>query len=357
MSTFSGSLIGKRKADLVEIAEALGVDDASSKNMATLREDIQGRLDSEADKYRTDPKFEGLYRRTRRSQADASDDSDSPAREKTPRARRSLAKATDRLTEAANVPLPDSPASVKLLRAAAQDAAEAALEVSDDVLALVETDTRTVIRRLRDTADKVGRVLGPALHSTEGHWRNARDILSEPGNLLIAAIALEGAVMYYRIAPFHHVTLSFPPRYSRPGSFSAFFENAFSWSPTLAWTFALPRFSHLWPSSDIWPAFTWWIGATIIPPLALSTLVSFVPQKGINHRRGATTRYQSAHPPTPTVDALTFAIFRLAIYLAALCDATPFNLTHALSLSGDATLRALGAGLLVALVLAQRLSA
>jgi hypothetical protein len=274
----------------------------------------------------------------------------------------------DRLNEAANVPLPDSPASalrtktadsspVKILRSAAEDVAETAREVADDALALVETDTRTVVARIRDAGDEVVRVLGPALHHTEGHWRNARDILSDPGNLLIAAIALEGAVMYYRVAPFHHVTLAFPPRFSAPGSFSAFFENAFSWSPQLSWTFAVPRFSHLWPSSDVWPAFTWWIGATVLPPLALSTLVSFVPQKGVNHRRGVTTRYQSANPPTPTVDALTFAIFRLAILLAALCDATPFTLTHALSMSGDATLRALGAGLLVALVVAQRLTA
>jgi hypothetical protein len=36
--------------------------------MVTLREDIQGRLDADAEKYRANPQFEGLYRRTRRSQ-------------------------------------------------------------------------------------------------------------------------------------------------------------------------------------------------------------------------------------------------------------------------------------------------
>ncbi|BEI87232.1 hypothetical protein CcaverHIS002_0705780 [Cutaneotrichosporon cavernicola] len=355
MSTFSGSLIGKRKADLVEIAEALGVDDAASKNMVTLREDIQTRLDTDAEKYRTHPQFEGLYRRTRRSHVEANDDSDSPAPEKTPRTRRSLAKVVDHLTEAASVPLPDSPA--KVFRSVAQDTTEAFREVADDALALVETDTRNIVARLRDGADEVARVIRPVVHHTEEHWRNARDIFSQADNLLIAAIALEGAALYYRVTKFHHITLTFPPRDTEPGSFGTFFGNAFSWAPTLAWTFVVPRYSHFWQRSDVWPALTWWLGATVLPPLFLSTIVSFVPQKGVNPRRGVTTRYQSANPPTPTVDALTFAIFRFAILLAVLYDAAPFNLTYALNLSGDATLRVLNAGVLFALVLAQRLAA
>ncbi|GMK59810.1 hypothetical protein CspeluHIS016_0900270 [Cutaneotrichosporon spelunceum] len=351
MSIFSGSLIGKRKADLVEIAEALGVEEAPSKNMVTLREDIQNRLDTDAERYRVDPQFEGLYRRTRRTH-------DSPVPEKTPRTRRSLAKAGDHTSEAAKVVPAGSPVSPsKALRSVANDTTEAVREVADNALALVDTDTRTIVTRIRKSADKVARTLGPALQSTEGHWRNARDVLSQPNNLLIAAIALEAAALYYRVAPFHHVTLTFPPQDAAPGSFSSSFGKAFSWMPKLAWTVAIPRYSHFSHRSDVWRAFTWWLGGTVAPPLMLSTLVSFVPQKGVSPRRGVTTRYQTANSPKPTVDALTFAMFRFAILLSVLYDAAPFKLTSALSLYGNATLRALGAGLLVALMFAQRITA
>lgn len=58
----------------------------------------------------------------------------------------------------------------------------------------------------------------------------------------------------------------------------------------------------------------------------------------------------------PTVDTLTFAIFRLAILLIPLTNAAPSWFTDALDISGSSQLRALGGGLLAALVVAQRLS-
>lgn len=56
-------------------------------------------------------------------------------------------------------------------------------------------------------------------------------------------------------------------------------------------------------------------------------------------------------------DPLTFAIFRLAILILPLTSAAPYDLTDALALSGNAQLRALGAGLLAVLLLVDRLHA
>lgn len=63
----------------------------------------------------------------------------------------------------------------------------------------------------------------------------------------------------------------------------------------------------------------------------------------------------AAHPPTPTFDPLTFVFFRLAILLLPLTNAAPAAFVDALEMSGNSQARALGAGLLAALIIAQRL--
>lgn len=62
---FHGALGGKKKADLVEIATALGIPDLGRK-ISELREAIQAKLDESADALREDPVFKGLYRARRR---------------------------------------------------------------------------------------------------------------------------------------------------------------------------------------------------------------------------------------------------------------------------------------------------
>lgn len=121
-SQFSGSLANKRKADLQEIANALHLGDIEG-TMIELRERIQSKLDQEAQNLRNSDMFKGLYSGRRTKWVSfcgttgltfrTSDESDTPvSSEKTP-ARRRINKAVDRLAEAANIPLPDSPLLVE----------------------------------------------------------------------------------------------------------------------------------------------------------------------------------------------------------------------------------------------------
>ena len=93
--------------------------------------------------------------------------------------------------------------------------------------------------------------------------------------------------------------------------------------------------------------------STVLPPLAASTLVSFVPQKG--PARPHATRHTPAHPATPTVDPLAFSIFRLALLVFPLTTAAPSAMVDALEMSGNLQGRVLGAALLAGLMLADRL--
>lgn len=63
-SPFSGSLGGKRKHELVEIAEALNISDPEAK-MTELKDKIQAYLDANETKLAKTPQFKGLYGKKR----------------------------------------------------------------------------------------------------------------------------------------------------------------------------------------------------------------------------------------------------------------------------------------------------
>ncbi|RSH88023.1 uncharacterized protein EHS24_000547 [Apiotrichum porosum] len=340
MSQFSGSLVAKRKSDLVEIADALGIKDQEGTNIE-LRERIQSKLDANADSLRTTDAFKGLYGRSRRHQT--SDGSDTPAPEKTPgRGRRSINKTLEKIVDAANIPLPDSPLSSKIQ------------EKADNALALVETDTKDIAARISDASSTLVKFVDGRKNAVEGCVRDLRDILSTPCGLIPVAIAIEEAFLYSHVVSLGKHVVHFPPLRSDKGTLASLLRTAFFWAPSISWSYCFPTLESVHPSSDVWPATAWWFFSTVLPPLVLSSLVSFIPQKGI-HRAGASTRYQAAHPPTPTFDPLTFVFFRLAILLLPLTNAAPAAFVDALEMSGNSQARALGAGLLAALIIAQRL--
>ncbi|WOO79437.1 uncharacterized protein LOC62_02G002958 [Vanrija pseudolonga] len=351
MSTtaFSGALSQKRKGEIVEIAQALSIDTTDGK-LVELRERVQEKLDTESDSLKADPRFKGLYQRRPRTQASDSDPgAETPGPEaKTPasRVRKSINKTLEKIVDAANIPLPDSPLSVSKSKAKA--AADQALTLvendADDALAVIKTYTKSVVKFVD------GRKV-----AVEGVVREAREILSTPHGILAAAIGIEEAFLYHSVTPFNRYTVVFPPSTTDRGSIAQLLRTVFFWFPRVSWTYWLPTLHSFGRDSDFWPALAWWFFATILPPLALSTVVSFVPQKGV-HRGGATTRYQAANPPSPTIDALTFALFRLAILLVPLTSAAPTTLVDALEQSGNSQARALGAGLVAALLLAERLA-
>lgn len=54
-------MLSKRKADLVEIAEALGITETEA-TMPELREKIQVSLNDNVEQLKDDPRFSGLYK-------------------------------------------------------------------------------------------------------------------------------------------------------------------------------------------------------------------------------------------------------------------------------------------------------
>ena len=115
----------KRKAELVEIAQALDISDAEGK-ITDLIKNIQAHLDSNEATLSKTSLFRGLYGRRhrwvysdiavgraqhRRHPADS--DSGTPMSDMVvasgARGRKSMSKAVDKLVDAANIPLPESP--------------------------------------------------------------------------------------------------------------------------------------------------------------------------------------------------------------------------------------------------------
>jgi len=63
-SAYSGALSHKRKHEVVEIAEALNINDPEAK-LADLRDKIQNHLNINQTTLSLDPRFKGLYVRRR----------------------------------------------------------------------------------------------------------------------------------------------------------------------------------------------------------------------------------------------------------------------------------------------------
>lgn len=133
-----------------------------------------------------------------------------------------------------------------------------AQKAADNALALVETDTNTLVRRFQGATHALTRVV----ENNRGHIDqivgDVRDVASEPDTLLIATIALEAALMYRHVAPFHHYTVQFPPRGTSSGTIASLVDKSLTWVPSVSWSFAYPSNNFIFPTADVWPAFAWW---------------------------------------------------------------------------------------------------
>lgn len=120
---------------------------------------------------------------------------------------------------------------------------------------------------------------------------NLDEAISTPQALTITALSAELLFLLGHVLPFYNYTYFFPPIPGKSGTLSSLVHSLFSWSPTFSWTVRLPEASGF-VSNELWGAIAWWVFSTVLPPLALSTVVSFVPQKGIHRHNAPRTRYQ-----------------------------------------------------------------
>lgn len=123
------------------------------------------------------------------------------------------------------------------------------------------------------------------------NWLTPPKFLSDPKHLLASSLGVELAFLLAHVIQFYDHTIFFPPPGGDNGTISSLLHTLFFWLPTFTLNVRLPEWNALRPSANVWPAATWWAATTVLPPLALSTLVSFVPQHGVS--TGHNTRYSS----------------------------------------------------------------
>ncbi|OXB37269.1 hypothetical protein J007_02968 [Cryptococcus neoformans] len=369
MPIFSGSLLSKRKPELVEIGAALGLptDDI---RVTDLVKSIQAHLDANEAQLASNPTFKGLFYRKRSSHGNGGGNgSHTPERSSSPTIRAEIkkpessgastaraltSKASDRLQEvadAAKVPLPESPVALSKV----SDATRAVSESVQNALVPASVPSGEITSKLQDIAQQFLQIQHRGQERVNIGIRHTRDVISTPQALTITALSAELLFLFGHVLPFYNYTYFFPPIPGKTGTLSSLVHSLFSWSPTFSWTLRLPEASGF-VSSELWGAIAWWVFSTVLPPLALSTVVSFVPQKGVHRHNAPRTRYQETHLPQPTPDPLVFALSRLAILVLPLTSAAPTSLVDALEMSGNLQGRALGAALFAGLILAAKLA-
>ncbi|WVW78753.1 hypothetical protein I302_100714 [Kwoniella bestiolae CBS 10118] len=360
MASFTGALGSKRKSDLAEIAESLGISDPEAR-VADLVKNIQAHLDRNESVLSKDARYKGLYYKKRASGTHPPDsDSESPTItaadvkaqivSTAKSSRKSINKAVDKVQatiDAANVPLPESPIALSKIQDKAIEVSQA-LVPSTEVQRGLTTQFHTVSNQLiKYTKDGQLRV--------DHAVRHLRDLLSTPQHLVLTSLSIELLFLLSHVVQFYDHTYYFPPSAGAERGTIASLLNVFLfWVPNATLKFRLPEI-RAFGLTDVWSAVAWWFFSTVLPPYALSTVVSFVPQKGTARHTGAQTRYQSSHPPTPTSDPLAFTLIRLALLILPLTSAAPSAFVDALEISGNLQGRALAAGLTAALVLAEKL--
>ncbi|WVQ76805.1 hypothetical protein IAR50_006479 [Cryptococcus sp. DSM 104548] len=369
MAAYSGSLLSKRKPELLDIAAALGIptDDV---RVSELVKNIQSQLETRESTLSQDPTFKGLYFKKRSSHGGNGNGIGTPERSHSPsvatpgtevkksvsssarQAGASINKALDRvqeLVDAANVPLPESPLSLAKVSGAAHSANESISHALVPVGA-----TSSIKTQVASLVNQVATLSNKSQNEVNIVVRHAQELLSVPEVLAGAGVGIEFLFLIAHVLQFYDYTYIFPPPSGEKGAISSLVHALFFWSPSFTWTLRLPEGGGLL-SSYVWGAVAWWAFSTVLPSLVLSTVVSFVPQKGVHRHGGAHTRYSEAHQPKATPDSLVFVLSRLAILLLPLTNAAPVALVDALEMSGNLQGRALGAGFLAALILAHRL--
>ncbi|KAK4689777.1 hypothetical protein P7C73_g325, partial [Tremellales sp. Uapishka_1] len=363
MATFTGSLATKRKSELIELAEALHVPNIEGK-MAAVVKQIQTFLDENEPTLSILPEFKGLYYKKRSSTArspshlngsdteSTSGDVKSAIMASARKSRKSINKAIEKVQssfDAASIPLPESPVTVAKVKETAESTRALAVASLPNI-------SKNLTSQVQDVSTAVMQYGGDHQKRIDGAVRELRDYLSTPQHLVISAVTIELLFLLCHVVQFYDHTYNFPPASGESGTLTSLLHTLYFWAPSFSLTFRLPELYALRPSADVWPAIAWWFSTTVLPALAMSTVISFVPHKAV-HRQGMSTRHTPSQPTIPSPDPLSFSLFRLALLIFPLTSAAPSAFVDALEKSGNLQGRVLAAGLVVGLLIAEKFSA
>lgn len=276
--------------------------------------------------------------------------------------------------------------AVEAAQGAVEEALEEAVALKEPIVENVEAADKALKQALvpvQNALQTVAHAVEPQSHAISRFTRQqveryrhaallARRQLAAPEHLVGAALSVELVALFVRISQWYDHAVFFPPASLQRGLIGRFFGAAFWWAPNITYSFRLPEIGRMSGWEALWSASAWWFCATVLPALAASSVVNYLPHKGVQHRYN--TRFAgevsfSWHCLTELIprpleahkdkifDPLTFAVFRLAILLLPLTSAAPYDLTDALALSGNAQVRVIGAGLLAVLLLIDRFHA
>ncbi|KAJ6581267.1 hypothetical protein B0H19DRAFT_1114522 [Mycena capillaripes] len=276
--TFSGALQPKKKSELQQLADALNIDTAGTKD--DLQSRIKKHLDNNQAELEDDPIFAGLFGRRKRSVQPPASRVESrkvvilnPVRESTPLDNRDVSAYLK-----SNPFSPGTPSSLPPL----PDSADTSMEIvrADrsiiDHLPLSRPDVSLVVQRFRQSEESARRSANEGLIAFRGFLSNSRNIWS-----LTAFCEL--IYILYTIIPWQTYNLNLG-------------RTTFSLPYPPSYTLSYPGFI---------PTLTHWAIPTLILPALLGTIISFSP---------------ATPTATPTravpFDPLTASIIRLALQFA-----------------------------------------
>lgn len=181
---------------------------------------------------------------------------------------------------------------------------EAADQAVRHALVPVQNALQVVAHAVEPQTDAVSRFVRTQVERYRRVAHIARDHLAVPENLVGASLSVELIVLFVRISQWYDHSVFFSPSALQRGLPGRLFGLAFWWAPSISYSFRLPEIGRMSGWEALWSASGWWsvLGescviiadrsrfcATVLPALAASSVINYVPHKGVQHRYN--TRY------------------------------------------------------------------
>ncbi|KAF8510035.1 hypothetical protein JB92DRAFT_2831720 [Gautieria morchelliformis] len=275
MSTYTGSLQPKKKQELQGIALALNISDSGTRD--ELQSRIKTHLSQNEVTLAEDPKFGGLYGRTRKRSVQpqmqavredaisvSSEDHDDRVRtmstrkvsrqqapRKTPPPNDSTTKVMAELEPANLPPLPPSPIPSAV----------------SQVVSAIGRDTTALVQEVRQHQRSM---------AVEGHrlLKNTQGFLSDATNIYTITLLVELTLMLYSVLPFSHLRIPLNAPYK--------LDDPISPPSTLVASIPYPTPSYFL-SGTLWAVLAKWSLPTLVIPQLCGALISFsVPPREVD---------------------------------------------------------------------------
>lgn len=289
---FKGSLKAKRKGELTEIAQALGIGLDQSQKKEELEDLIREHLISHKNQYSSDENFKGLIdsldssrRRSGRSSSvngnAESDGSDSP--EASVRSPRKHSQRPSNLG-IPSTPLSAIPASASDLAASAKQRGLKARKSLDKLVDTISANARSTAHELGSEVQDAQSEVSASLHAVQGEatkryrkakqqghklFVRARTWLSDTKNLVRLLVAFEGLLLLLATLPTTYIEIGSRgpkiPVVNPKSGINAYLPH---------WAITLPDPRGL-ISLDFYRPLTLWTVYSVLVPLAVAHLVTF----------------------------------------------------------------------------------